>query len=299
MKKKYTTITLALAGIISAGQVCAQAPAQPAPGAPPVKPAAPTMSAKEAFTIGSYVLGHQQGQGLHGAGFGEKEFSADELMKGLMAGLKGEKSSIPEEKMRAAMQVLQGLARERQQKKAEQKLVDNKAFLESNGKREGVKTTASGLQYEVLKKGGDRKYVAPAGGGQDTGTKFILHYKGTLIDGEEFDSSIKHQPDGKPAEFGLGVVPGFAEALKMMPVGAKWKVFIPSALGYGASPRGPGGPNSLLIFEIELVDIKAAPATPPAPPQVQPGPPRPKASATTPPVRVPAPPKPAKTEKAE
>ncbi len=297
MKTKYTSITLALAGIICAGQVCAQAPA---PAAPPTQPAAPKMSEKEAFAIGSYVLGHQQGQGLHGAGFGEKEFNTEELMKGLMAGLKGEKPSIPEEKMRAAMQVLQGLARERAEQRAAKKLEDNKAFLEKNAKREGVKTTSSGLQYEVIKKGGDRKYVAPAGGAQDSGTKFILHYKGSLIDGEEFDSSIKHQPDGKPAEFTLQVVPGFAEALKMMPVGAKWKIFIPSALGYGASPRGPGGPNSVLIFEIELVDIKSAPATPPAPPLIQPGPPtRPRASATTPPVRVPAQPNPTKKEKAE
>ena len=96
-----------------------------------------------------------------------------------------------------------------------------------------------------------------------------------------FDSSAKHNPDGKPAEFTLQVVPGFAEALKTMPVGAKWKIYLPSALGYGPSPRVPGGPNSVLIFEIELVDIKSAPAVP-------------KASATTPPVPVPVPTKPAK-----
>lgn len=291
MKTKHKYISLALAGIISAGQVCAQAPAPPSI---PMPPAAPKISKEEAFKIGSYVLGHQQGQGLNGAGFGENEFNTDELLRGLMAGLKGEKPEIPEEKMRAAMQTLQGLAKDRADKLAQKKLADNKAFLDTNGKREGVKTTSSGLQYEIISKGGDRKYVAPAGGAQDTGTKFVLHYKGSLINGEEFDSSIKHQPDGKPAEFTLQVVPGFAEALKTMPVGAKWKIFIPSALGYGASPRGPGGPNSVLIFEIELIDIKSAPAAP----TIQPSPAaRARASATTPPVQVPAPPKPTSKKK--
>lgn len=129
----------------------------------------------------------------------------------------------------------------------------------------------------------------------------MVHYKGTLVDGTEFDSSAKHNKDGSPAEFTLGVVPGFREALTTMPVGAKWKIFLPSELGYGASPRGPGGPNSVLIFEVELVDIKSAPTPAPAPPRAAPAPPRPKATATTPPVRVPpAPPKPNnKKEKAE
>lgn len=301
MKNNYIITALTAAGIACVGTVSAQTPGQAPPPAPPAPPAAPKLTEKEAFAIGSYVLGFQQGQGLNGAGFSDKEFSTEELMKGLMAGLKGEKSAISEEKMRAAMQMLQSLAQQRAKEKAQKKIAENKTFLEENGKREGVTTTASGLQYEVMKKGGERKYVAPADGARDTTTKFLVHYKGMLKDGEEFDSSAKHNPDGKPAEFTLGVVPGFAEALKTMPVGAKWKIFLPSELGYGASPRGPGGPNSLLIFEVELVDIKSAPK-PPAPPAAQPRPPaRPKASATTPPVRVPAPPKPADKpkEKAE
>ena len=275
MKNKYIITALAFAGIIGAGPLGAQAPGQP-PVAPPATPKAPELSEKEAFVIVSYVLGHQQGRGLHGAGFKESEFSTEELMKGLVAGMKGEDSAIPEDKMRAAMQMLQGIAQKRAQEKQKVKLAENKKFLEENGKREGVTTTASGLQYEVLKKGGDRKYVAPTDGKPDMGTKFLLHYKGTLIDGTEFDSSSKHQPDGAPVEFTLQVVPGFAEALTTMPVGAKWKIFLPSELGYGPSPRAPGGPDSVLIFEIELVDIKSPPAKP---------------TAVTPPVPVPAPPK--------
>lgn len=283
MKNKYT-IALAFAGIMSAGQLGAQVPGQPAPA----PPAAPKLTDKEAFTIGSYVLGYQQGRGMHGAGFNDSEFSTEELLKGLVAGLKGEESSIPEAKMRAAMEILQKMAQQRAEAKMREQFADkikkNEEFLATNAKREGVKTTSSGLQYEVLTKGGDRKYVAPAGGAPDMGTKFVLHYKGTLIDGTEFDSSRNPQrnPEGKPVEFGLNVVPGFAEALKTMPVGAKWKVYLPSELGYRPEQRGPGGPFSVLIFEIELIDIKSAPAST--------GPGAVRARATTPPVRVPAPP---------
>ena len=144
-------IALASVGIIGAGLVCAQEPGKPP--APPVAPApaeTPKLTEKEAFAIGSYVLGYQQGRGMHGAGFKENEFSTEELMRGLAKGLKGEEADIPEEKMRAAMQMLQELAQKRSEEKEKAKYADkiakNKEFLEKNGKREGVKTTASGLQ---------------------------------------------------------------------------------------------------------------------------------------------------------
>lgn len=279
-----------------ANPLLAQAPGQ-APATPPATPEAPKLDEKEAFMIVAYMLGHQQGKGLKGAGFGGDEINTDELLKGFKEGINGKDAPFDSAKSQAAFSMLQQLLVDR-------KLAKNKAFLDANAKREGVKTTSSGMQYEVLKKGGDRKYVAPPNGAQDNGTKFKLHYKGTLINGDEFDTSMNpvRNPEGKPVEFGLAVVPGFAEALKMMPVGAKWKIYLPSELGYGKSPRGPGGPDSVLIFEIELFDIIAAPATPPAPaggagiaPQA---PARPKASATTPPVRVPAQ-KPKKKESAE
>ncbi|MBN2188941.1 MAG: FKBP-type peptidyl-prolyl cis-trans isomerase [Chitinispirillaceae bacterium] len=119
-------------------------------------------------------------------------------------------------------------------------------FLAANKKKPGVATTASGLQYLVLKKGSGPKPAAT--------DKVKVHYVGTLLDGKEFDSSIGR---GEPAVFQLsGIIPGWIEALQLMNTGSKYKLFIPPSLGYGANPNGPGGPNSLLIFEVELLGIE-------------------------------------------
>lgn len=119
-------------------------------------------------------------------------------------------------------------------------------FLADNGKREGVTQTASGLQYEVLTKADGPKPAVT-----DT---VSVHYRGTLLNGTEFDSSYKR---GEPATFPLqGVIKGWTEALQLMPVGSKWKLFIPSELAYGE--RGAGsdiGPNETLVFEVELLGI--------------------------------------------
>jgi len=119
-------------------------------------------------------------------------------------------------------------------------------FLEENGKRAGVITTASGLQYEIL-------VASSAGTPPNSSTKVKVHYRGTLIDGTEFDSSI----GGAPAEFYVSnVIKGWTEVLKLMLVGAKWKVYIPYSLGYGAEGLGDKiPPYSMLIFEIELLGI--------------------------------------------
>jgi FKBP-type peptidyl-prolyl cis-trans isomerase len=131
-------------------------------------------------------------------------------------------------------------------------------FLEENAKREGVITTASGLQYEIINKGGEEKYTAPAEGAEDN-KQFMVNYKGTLISGKEFDAS----PEGEPVPMTLQVVEGFKEALTTMPVGAKWKLFLPSSLAYGEERRSAEiGPNSTLIFELELEKIQDAPAQP-------------------------------------
>lgn len=120
------------------------------------------------------------------------------------------------------------------------------AFLESNKSKEGVVTTESGLQYEVLEEG--------SGPSPEADDRVRVHYHGTTIDGTVFDSSVER---GEPAVFGVGqVIPGWTEALQMMKVGGKWKVYIPSDLAYGE--RGAGGdigPNSVLIFEVELLEI--------------------------------------------
>jgi len=120
-------------------------------------------------------------------------------------------------------------------------------YLAKNGKRAGVTTTASGLQYEVVTMGTGPKPTAES--------QVRVHYAGTLLDGTEFDSSYKR---GEPAVFGVGqVIRGWVEGLQLMPVGSKWKLHIPSDLAYGPS-GGPGGsipPNSVLIFDVELVEI--------------------------------------------
>ena len=122
-----------------------------------------------------------------------------------------------------------------------------KKFLDDNAKRSGVKTTASGLQYEILKEGNGPKPAAT-----DT---VVVHYHGTTVEGKVFDSSVDRK---KPATFPVNqVIPGWTEALQLMPVGSKWKLVIPAALAYGE--RGAGAdikPNSVLVFEVELLEIK-------------------------------------------
>ena len=129
-------------------------------------------------------------------------------------------------------------------------------FLADNGKRAGVTTTASGLQYEVIKAGTGNKPAAT--------DQVKVHYHGTTIDGSVFDSSVDR---GEPVTFGLGqVIKGWTEALQLMPVGSKWKIYIPSELGYGEQAAGPKiKPNSTLIFEVELLSIEPAAAAAPAP----------------------------------
>jgi FKBP-type peptidyl-prolyl cis-trans isomerase FklB len=121
-------------------------------------------------------------------------------------------------------------------------------FLENNGKRSGVTTTASGLQYEVIKASADNTKPTLA-------SKVKVHYHGTLIDGTIFDSSVDR---GEPISFPLnGVVRGWQEALQLMTVGSKWKIYLPADLAYGDNPAGPAiGPGSTLIFEVELLGIE-------------------------------------------
>jgi FKBP-type peptidyl-prolyl cis-trans isomerase FklB len=139
-------------------------------------------------------------------------------------------------------------ARQRESKeRAEKNLAEGKAFLEENKKKEGIKTLPSGLQYKVITEGSGRTPKAT-----DTVT---VHYRGTLINGTEFDSSYKK---GQPATFQVsGVVRGWTEALQLMKEGSKWQLFIPSELAYGERAAGPQiPPGSTLIFEVELISIK-------------------------------------------
>jgi FKBP-type peptidyl-prolyl cis-trans isomerase len=145
-----------------------------------------------------------------------------------------EKEGVPAQQTAAGMTV------------AEQNLQEGKKFLEANAKKEGIISTASGLQYQILKEGkGEKPKLTD---------QVVCDYAGTLLDGQEFDSSYKR---GEPAQFPVNrLIPGWTEALQLMPVGSKWRLFVPSDLAYG--PRGAGGvipPNATLIFELELHKI--------------------------------------------
>lgn len=209
----------------------------------------------------SYGLGFRTG-GEFAQNYGQFGITAEDIdtasfLKGFLTAFKGEKPEVPEEGLKAAMQALGDLLQTREKERATANLEAGKKFLEENSKREGVTTTKSGLQYEVVNKGGDKKYVAPKEGEPEK--QFMVNYKGTLIDGTQFDAS----QEGEPAAMTLQVIDGWKEALTTMPVGAKWKLFIPSELAYKDQRRSAQiAPNSVLIFDLELVDIKDAPANP-------------------------------------
>ncbi len=247
----------------ASAQTPAAEPAKAEATTPPVEvPAKPKLDPAVVKSDSSYALGFRTGGGF-AQQFGKFGVGADDLdpetfLKGFMAAIKGGKPELEEAKLQAAMEALGEMLQGREKETAAANLEAGKKFLAENAKREGVTTTKSGLQYEVITKGGDKKYVAPKEGEEDN-KQFMVNYKGTLIDGKEFDAS----PAGEPVPMTLQVVPGFKEALTTMPVGAKWKVYLPSELAYGEERRSAEiAPNSALIFELELVDIKDAPPAP-------------------------------------
>jgi FKBP-type peptidyl-prolyl cis-trans isomerase len=272
-------IALATSGFVIAQDAPKEPAEAPAPAAAEAAPAAPAepapapLSAEESKSDASYALGYRTG-GSFGQEFGRYGVKLDDLemetfIKGFQAAVKGDKPDVEEARLQAAMAALGEMLQQREKDSAQANLEAGKKFLEENGKREGVVTTKSGLQYEILAKGGESKYVAPKEG--DPEKQFMVNYKGTLIDGTEFDAS----PEGSPAPMTLQVIDGFKEALTTMPVGAKWKLFIPSELAYREERRSAEiAPNTTLIFELELLEIKDAPAAPagggfpvPIPPQ--------------------------------
>lgn len=238
-------------------------PAPPDAAAPAVvTPAKPKLDPAVVKSDSSYALGFRTGGGFSQQfgkfGVGADDLDTENFLKGFMAAIKGKKPELEEAKLQAAMEALGDMLQGREKVSAAANLEAGKKFLAENGKREGVITNKSGLQCEVITKGGTEKYVAPKEGAVDN-KQFMVHYKGTLIDGKEFDAS----PPGEPVPMTLQVVEGFKEALTTMPVGAKWKLFMPSALAYGEERRSAEiAPNSVLIFELELVKIQDAPPSP-------------------------------------
>src|ERR1051325_6841999 len=196
----------------------------------------------------SYSIGHELGSSLKK---GNMDVNADILMKGLRDGLSGAKSVLTDEQIKETMTTFQKEMMEKQKQaekeKGEKNAAEGEKFLAENKKKEGVKTTSSGLQYKVIKEGTGE---AP----KETDT-VVVNYKGTLLDGTEFDSSYKRN---EPATFPVNrVIKGWTEALLLMKPGSKYQLWIPSSLAYGE--RGAGqliGPNATLIFEVELLSIK-------------------------------------------
>ena len=197
----------------------------------------------------SYSIGLDIGRNFKQQGLNEVD--VDFVVAGIKAILKDEKPVLSDSQVQAVMTSFQAkLSAKRDSARNAQADENKKAgdkFLEENKTKKGVKVTESGLQYLVMEKG--------KGESPKLTNKVKCHYRGTLLDGTEFDSSHKR---GQPAEFPVnGVIKGWTEALQLMKPGAKWKLFIPSDLAYG--PRGAGGkigPNATLIFEIELLEVK-------------------------------------------
>jgi FKBP-type peptidyl-prolyl cis-trans isomerase FklB len=214
---------------------------------------APAPQLKDPKDKASYSIGLNIGRNFKRQNV---ELNPDALVAGVKDALSGAKPALNETEERDAMMTLQKDAMEKQKAMGEKNAAEGKKFLDENKKKEGVKSTASGLQYKVIKDGNGQQPKA-----SDTVT---VDYRGTLIDGTEFDSSYKR---GQPATFPLnGVIKGWTEGLQLMKTGAKYQFFIPADLAYGARQMGPDiPPNSTLIFEVELKSVQAAAAGSPAP----------------------------------
>lgn len=212
------------------------------------------MKSDSSYGLG-YRTGGEFGQRWGNFGVTAGDIETEKFFAGFMAGFKGGEPEVEAAKLGAAMQALGNMLQEREKELSEKNIAEGKTFLDENGKKDGIVTTESGLQYQILEKGGETKYVAPKEGEPEK--QFMVNYKGSLIDGTEFDAS----PEGQPVPMTMQVVEGFKEALTLMPVGSKWKLFVPGNLAYGEQRRSADiGPNQTLIFDLELVEIKDAPA---------------------------------------
>jgi FKBP-type peptidyl-prolyl cis-trans isomerase len=200
----------------------------------------------------SYALGMNIGNGYkQGLEKQSVEFDANLIAQGVKDALSGAKTRLTDDEAKAVLTEVQTeVNKERQEKMKEasdKNKAEGEAFLAANKSKEGVVTLPSGLQYKILTAG-----IGPKPTASD---QVNCNYRGTLIDGTEFDSSYKR---GKPATFGVGqVIKGWTDALQLMPIGSKWQLFIPSSLAYGerGGPGGAIGPNEALIFEVELLSI--------------------------------------------
>jgi FKBP-type peptidyl-prolyl cis-trans isomerase FklB len=259
MQKSFTTLTLLAAGMMLGNVQAQQAPATK----PATAPAAKTSTAAKPHTATtakaplvlstqkaklSYALGMNIGAGVKSQ---PVEIDPDILARGMKDAMTGAKPLLTEDEAKAVLTQAQNELRQQQQAKTKQEGEANKkegeAFLAANKTKEAVVTLPDGLQYKILTAGTGPKPTAT--------DSVVCNYRGTLVNGTEFDSSYKR---GQPVTFPVnGVIKGWQEALPLMPVGSKWQLFVPSDLAYGDHAMSADlGPNSILIFEVELLSIK-------------------------------------------
>ncbi|MEW7864901.1 FKBP-type peptidyl-prolyl cis-trans isomerase [Aeromonas diversa] len=191
----------------------------------------------------SYGVGRNMGEQLAQQAFSGLDIPA--LQQGLADALNGVDFAVSRDEINEAFGIITERMQAEQEAVAKAAAAEGETFLADNAQRAEVQVTESGLQYEVLVEGNGEKPAA--------GQSVRVHYHGTFTDGRVFDSSVSR---GQPAEFPVtGVIKGWVEALQLMPVGSKWKLFIPQDLAYGARGAGSIPPYSALVFEVELLDI--------------------------------------------
>mgnify|MGYP000205609032 CR=1 FL=1 len=264
---RKTLTAAAVAAALAAGSAGAAEtkPATPAAHAAPAAAAAPAVdkAAIDAKFKGdkkaeySYMVGMDVGRGLSSI---KDDIDINVVIKALEATLKGEKTTLTEPEALAVrqdfMEKLRGEQQAKMKAEAEKNQKEGDDFLAKNKAKKGVKVTASGLQYEVVKQGTGARPVKT--------DSVTVNYVGTKIDGTEFDSSIKR---GQPAKFPLAnVIPGWTEGLQLMPVGSEYKFFIPAKLAYGEHGPPQIGPDATLIFDVTLISIDKPEAAKPAVP---------------------------------
>ena len=279
-KTTFATLAVFLGGCLLPGFTPAQQSSAPATQQAPASgaksaPAPPTQKAPDAKTGTtdpkkssaplaletqkdkvSYAVGINLGRGIHKEAV---DVDPEILARGLRDGLSDAKPQMTDEEVQATLTELQKQVTAHQQEVRQQAIEKNKkageTFLAANKDKPGVVTLASGLQYKIIEPGTGPKPTAS--------DSVVCNYRGTLIDGTEFDSSYKR---GQAATFPVGqVIKGWTEALQLMPVGSKWQLFIPPDLAYGerGTNGGPIGPNETLVFEVQLVSIQAKPQSAP------------------------------------
>ena len=219
-----------------------------------------------ALAVSGTALAGEEGQGLEGRKARESyslgylyvenlrkrelELDQEAFIQGVRDALQGNDPVLGDQKMRETLASVRRRVVKSQQKarekEADRNLEESKAFLENNAKKEGVRTLESGLQYKVLEAG--------SGPSPDADDRVTVHYRGTLVDGTQFDSSYDR---GEPETFQVDrIIPGWTQALQQMQQGAKWKLFVPPGLAYGEQGKGSTiPPNSALIFDIELLEV--------------------------------------------